>query len=104
MKNQKNTVIFSDFPLAVFYLIILPLGCLAFERGDDNHYGSEGRENHLFNIRNLESVSFSKLPVTNVLSSHNSLHHFLWVFFFLSKQHKAPVEVKDISLSELLPP
>ena len=78
MKHEKNTVIFSALPLAVFSLSVLPLGCLAFGRVGDNHYCSGGREGQSFNIRNLESVSFSKLPVTNVLSSlKNSLHHFL---------------------------
>lgn len=44
MKNQKNPVVFSDLPPAVFYLSILPLGCVAFGRGRDNHYRSGGRE------------------------------------------------------------
>lgn len=89
MKNQKDMEMFSDFSLAGYYLTTLPWDCLAAGRGGDNHYCSGGRKKHLFNIRNLESVSFSKLPVTNVLSSlKSSLHRFLWGFsFFLSSIH-----------------
>ena len=106
VKNERNTVIFSAFPLAVFSVTVLPLGCLTFGRGRDNCYCSGGRESQLFNIGNLESVSFSKLPVTNVVGPlKNFLHPFQWLLsFFLSKQHKAPVEGKDLSSSELRPP
>lgn len=77
-KNQENCVILSNLPLAVFYLSVVPLDGVALGRGGDNHCCSGGRESYLFNIRNLESVSFSELLVTNVLNSlKNSLHHFL---------------------------
>lgn len=102
VKNQRNTVIFSALPLAVFSVTVLPLGCLTFGRGRDNCYCSGGRESQLFNIGNLESVSYSKLPVTDVVGPlKNFLHPFQWLFsFFLSKQHKAPVEGKDLSSSD----
>lgn len=77
VKNQENCVILSNLPLTVFYLSVVTAGCVAFGRWVENRC-SGGRESYLFNIRNLESVSFSELLVTNVLNSlKNSLHHFL---------------------------
>ena len=105
VKNQRNTVIFSALLLACSLSLYFPWAAWHLEEGEIIVTVQEGRESQLFNIGNLESVSFSKLPVTNVGPLKNFLHPFQWLFsFFLSKQHKAPGEGKDLSSSELLPP